>query len=58
MFRQPLVMRDSCPASDVAIAEQSQSTEIASPPCTPKVGEYVFQGQSQSFIRVHVACCT
>ena len=55
MRRQPLMMCDTCPASDVTVAEQSQSPDITNPPCMPKVGEHVFQGQFQSLVGVHVA---
>ena len=55
MRRQPLAMRDTCPASDVTVAEQSQSSDVTSPPRMPQVGENVFQGQFQSLIGVHVA---
>ena len=44
MPREKLVMRDSGPASDVAIAKQSEATDISRPPGSPEVGEYVFQG--------------
>jgi hypothetical protein len=44
MPREQLVMRDSRPASDVAIAKQSQAADISRPPGSPEVGEYVFQG--------------
>jgi hypothetical protein len=44
MPREQLVMRDSGPASDVAVAKQSQTADISRPPGSPEVGEYVFQG--------------
>ena len=58
MRRQPLVMRDTCPASDVTVAGQSQSPDITSSPRMPQVGEDVFQGQFQLLIGVHVGGVT
>jgi len=51
---QSLALRDTCPASDVTVAQQSQSSDITSPPRMPQVGENVFQGQFKSLIGVHV----
>jgi len=55
MRRQPGVVRDARPASDVAVAEQGQSPDVVSPPRVPQVGENVFQGQFQYVSSVNVA---
>lgn len=53
MPREQLVMRHPCPASDVAVAKQSQAAHIFRAPRMPEVGEYVFQRQPQSLIPIH-----